>query len=373
MKQSNSHSNSLAGYFPMIRTRQEILQTITQRADLNHMFQQWDKKYQDDFIDSCSGAKGIKVLYDGFFKEIFNPETVPERLESLLSILLGRKVRIQSVLPNDSVRLGAESSLLYTDIIVQLEDGSLSDIEIQKIGYKFPGQRAACYSADHLLRQYKRVRGKQGKLFSYHSIKSVYTIVFFETSPKEFRPFGKNYIHYFHQQSNTGLKLDLLQEFIFISLDNFKKTMDNKDIETDLEAWLSFLSFDDPQRMIELFTYHPQFKSMYQEIYTICQNTEEVMNMYSKELAELDRNTVRLMMDEMQDEINQMTAERNQIKAENDQMRNENDQIRNENNQIRNENNQIRNENDQIRNELFHKQQEIESLKMELAKLKSDT
>lgn len=55
-------------------------------------------------------------------------------------------------------RLSDESYLLITDIIVELEDGSLANIEVQKIGYAFPGARCACYSSDMLLRQYKRVR-----------------------------------------------------------------------------------------------------------------------------------------------------------------------------------------------------------------------
>lgn len=308
MAQSNPQSSILAHYFPIIRSRQELLQQIAARPDLMDIFQQWEGKHQQEFLDCCTGMKGMKIIYDGIFKEIFNPEAVPQRLEQLLSLLLGHTVQIKTVLPNDSVRLGAESSLLYTDIIVQLEDGSLSDIEIQKIGYKFPGERAACYSADHLLRQYKRVRGDQGKFFNYQSIKNVYTIVFFETSPHVFREFAKNYLHHFHQTSDTGLKLELLQEYTFINLDIFRKTMENKNIENELEAWLAFLSFDDPGRIAELITCYPQFNAMYQEVYDICLNTEEVMRMYSKELAELDRNTVKLMMDEMQAEIDQQAT-----------------------------------------------------------------
>ena len=57
------------------------------------------------------------------------------------------------------------------DIVVELQDHSLANVECQKIGYTFPGQRAACYSADLLLRQYKRVRGEKGKNFSYKDIK----------------------------------------------------------------------------------------------------------------------------------------------------------------------------------------------------------
>ena len=43
---------------------------------------------------------------------------------------------------------------------------------------------------------------------------------------------------------------------------------------------------------------------MYEEAYQMCQNMDVVMRMFSKELLELDRNTVQLMIDEMQDEIN---------------------------------------------------------------------
>lgn len=48
---------------------------------------------------------------------------------------------------------------------------------------------------------------------------------------------------------------------------------------------------------------------MYDEIYVICRNVERVMGMFSKELQELDRNTVQYMIDDMQEEINKQSAE----------------------------------------------------------------
>ena len=101
------------------------------------------------------------------------------------------------------------------------QQNSLANVEVQKIGYRFPGQRSACYSSDLLLRQYKRVKGEKKKAFSYKNIKSVYTIVFFETSIKEFHEYPQNYIHKFKQQSDTGLELELLQKYVFIPLDIF--------------------------------------------------------------------------------------------------------------------------------------------------------
>ena len=306
----------LAKYFPMIRSREAVRDIIMSRKELKEMFLGWPETKQDEFLDFCSGAKGLKVLYDGVFKEIMNPETMPERLADLLSLLLEREVSIKAVLPNDSVRLGAESSLLYTDIIVQLDDGSLSNVEIQKVGYLFPGERSACYSADHLLRQYKRVRGKNGEHFTYRDIKRVYTIVFFEESTGEFHQFPENWIHKFAQQSNTGLSLELLQKYIFIPLDIFRQTMDNKIIENDLEAWLAFLSFDDPERIEELIAHFPKFRDMYQDIYELCLNTERVMRMYSKELQELDRNTVKYMIDGLEAQRDKVRAELDKTNAE---------------------------------------------------------
>lgn len=128
--------------------------------------------------------QGVKILYDSFFKEILNPDTAPSRLEELLSLILQRHIRILHVLPNDSSRIAEENALLIMDIVVQLEDGSIANIEVQKIGYSFPGQRSACYLADLLLRQYKRAKNERKKKFSYRDIKSVYTIVFIE---KKFR------------------------------------------------------------------------------------------------------------------------------------------------------------------------------------------
>ena len=179
-----------------------------------------------------------------------SPEYTPERLSELISLLIGQNVRVLNVLPNDSTRIADETSLVIMDIVVELDDHSITNIEIQKIGYAFPGQRSACYSSDLLLRQYKRVRGEcndENKGFSFQDIKSVYTIVFFEVSQKKFHQFTDTYVHCFKQESNTGLEIDLLQNYVFIPLDIFKANLHNKDINSKLDAWLTFLCMDEPE------------------------------------------------------------------------------------------------------------------------------
>lgn len=300
---------TLKNHFPIIRDRMELKMEIYEREELRTVFESWLPERRKEFLDFCTGVRGIKFLYDSFFKEILSPEYAKDRLESLLSLLLGMEVKILAALPPDSTRIADESSLLIMDIVVQLGDGTIVNLEVQKIGYKFPGERSACYSADLLLRQYKRIRSEQKRKkqgFSYKNIKGVYTIVLFEHSPKEFHEFRNTYLHYFEQVSNTGLTLNLLQKYLFIPLDIFKEKQHNEGnrIKNKLEAWLTFLSVDDPEIILRLIEEYPEFKVMYEDAYSLCLNIEEVMQMFSKELADLDRNTVQLMIDEMQEEIN---------------------------------------------------------------------
>ena len=102
----------------------------------------------------------------------------------------------------------------------------------------------------------------------------------------------------------------------FVSLDNFRRLTQNKDIETKLEAWLHFLSRDEPEEIIRLIRDYPEFRPLYEEVYRLCQDTERVMHMFSKELEELDRNTVQYMIDEMQDEIDGMKEAMDGMKEE---------------------------------------------------------
>ena len=99
------------------------------------------------------------------------------------------------------------------------------------------------------------------------------------------------------------------QSYCFIALDIFTGIVQNKGIRNKLEAWLLFFSTDDPGEMEVLLEFYPEFRTLYEEIYELCRNVEKVMEMFSKELKELDRNTLQYMIDEMQEEIDGMKRE----------------------------------------------------------------
>ena len=329
----------LRQYFPMIRTQEEVRAEIFGTPELSAQFQQWSPEQRQRFLDCCTGQRGVKILYDPFFKEILDPHLFPERVEDLLSLLLGCQVRILEVLPLESPRLGDERSLVIMDLVVRLEDLSVVNLEVQRIGYHFPGQRAACYSADLLLRQYRRIRSQKHKRFSYRDMQKVFTVILFEQSPAEFHGFPEHYCHAFAQRSDTGIQINLLQEYRFVPLDIFQEILHNKGIRNRLEAWLAFLCADDPSVIEKVITAYPQFRPYYEELYELCRNTERMMEMFSKELQELDQNTVQYMIDEMQDEIDR---QREQLEEKDGQLKEKDGQLKEKDGQLEEKDGQLK-------------------------------
>lgn len=80
---------------------------------------------------------------------------------------------------------------------------------------------------------------------------------------------------------------------------------------------------DSPERILELIEGYPSFREMYGDVYEICRNVEGVMNMFSKELQEIDQNTVQYMIEEQQERIDTMEKENEEMRRENEEMRHE--------------------------------------------------
>ena len=95
-------ANKLQEYFPMIQTRESIMEQIEADRHLKSMFEQWGENHRQDLSIKIS-RKSTQSSY---------LSTVPERIDELLSLLLGQEVHIIEVLPGDSTRIADEASLV---------------------------------------------------------------------------------------------------------------------------------------------------------------------------------------------------------------------------------------------------------------------
>ena len=61
--------------------------------------------------------------------------------------------------------------------------------------------------------------------------------------------------------------------------------------------------YEEPEWIIRLITHYQEFKPLYTHLYDLCKNVEGVMNMFSEELKIMDRNTVKYMIDDLQERL----------------------------------------------------------------------
>ena len=303
------------------------------------------------------GKKTLPLLYDPFFKKIFSPVEHRERLSELVSCLLGQQVTVLEVYPaEDSQFIGI---FVIMDMVVRMSDGSIANIEIQKVPYDFPAERISCYSADLVLRQYKMLTGSKneiesendsddgddmGEEVSYKSMRKVHTIILFEKSSANLQSEfdEKFYFHVGKTVFNTGIKINLLQDFLLISLDTFKKyrysdIMDGRiDIDStdcddsqynsgltekmklDRLKYLSLFTAATPSEINRLVTLFPELSSIRSQIREYLTRPGEVLNMFSEALRILDRNTAELMADRYKSQLEAAKQENANIKAEAD-------------------------------------------------------
>ena len=352
-------------------------------ADYALLDETWKKRF-DDYM---TGKKTMPLTYDPFFKCMFHPDRHPDWLSHLLSAIIGEPVTVESVLPSENTAISIDS-LLIMDIVVRLSDGSLANVEIQKIPYMFTAERISCYSSDLLMREYSRL--KKDKNFKYSDMKKVYTIVLYEKTEGDFKDpmLHGAYIHHGKTRFDTNLKLNLLQEYFLIALDVFCQNgyTDDKNsdaLETELiathnnipetglatndlsmdslEGWLSILTAETMADLEHVIRCYPWSEPIFREMSAYVNNPEEVILMFSEALKIADRNTVKYMIEELQDRATQ--AEEKQKQAEENQRLAEDKQKQAEEKQKQEA--QMRK---QAEAELQHSREEIAQLKALLAK-----
>ena len=124
-----------------LRNYEAALHSLADNPSTKHLYGYLmsDKKWFDRFTGFFAGKKTLPLLYDPFFKMIFNPVESRARLSGLVSCILGQHVTVIEVFPDTSYAF--VNSFVIMDMVVRLDDGSITNIEIQKVPYDFPAAR----------------------------------------------------------------------------------------------------------------------------------------------------------------------------------------------------------------------------------------
>lgn len=203
-----------------------------------------------------------------------------------------------------------------------------------------------------MLRQYKMITGKNQEIKqeasmhgsskpSYKDMRKVHTIILFEDSNKSLiSDMDKAlYFHVGKTRFNTGVKIELLQDFVLVSLDTFRKyrysdiregrteitdydydssqyndELVSEKMKRDRLKFLSLFVAETPQEIDRLIEIFPDLESVRQDINEYLERPGEVLSMFSEALRILDRNTAELMVDRMKDEMETLKAQNEELK-----------------------------------------------------------
>lgn len=86
-----------------------------------------------------------------------------------------------------------------------------------------------------------------------------------------------------------------------ISLDPFRSVVQN--IDTEQKAWLSFLTADDLDEIVQLVNAYPEFLPCYRDIISFRRRPKELITTFSDALREMDRNTKVYMVEQLAKEV----------------------------------------------------------------------
>ena len=226
MTQENTqHRYSITDILGAPCSEEEARRRIREETDLTtlNVFHSMQTAAQERLLEFIMGKRGLAITYDTVFRHVLVPNGNPERLEHLLSCLLKQKVTIEAILNREGCQISETASFVIADIIVKLQNGALVNVEMQKIGYDFPGERCSCYLADMIMRQYNSLKYKNTH-FKYHDMCPVHLIIFMEQSPPLFHE-TTQYIHKKISAFDSGIDLRLLDNLTLISLDTFRSVV----------------------------------------------------------------------------------------------------------------------------------------------------
>lgn len=294
-------------YPPLLKRKLEQSPIFAQQ------FHALDSTWQQEIIDIFADDNRVfPATYDSVFKHVFDPKLHPERLSRFLSLLLKQKITIVTPLPNETYKDSYYSKGVILDILVQLEDGSLADVEMQQVAFDFPMHRAAVHSARLLNQQYQTVRAQKREEVPYTDVRKVYTIIFFAENVSVFRKLPNTYLHHAKHRTDEGMELPLLQEYLFVELKKFEAL--TSQIDTEEQAWLKLLMAKDLDVLTELGTNFTSLQNPVKDVILFSKETKEGSHMIWEE----DEYMVKDYIMKLQKKSDALAQERDAEKAKAD-------------------------------------------------------
>lgn len=163
---------------------------------------------------------------------------------------------------------------------------------------------------------------------------------------------------------DSGIDLRLLDNLTLISLDTFRSVVQN--ISTKEDAWLTFFTATDPERICTLVNSHPEFLEYYQDLVSFRQQPKELITMFSEALRVMDHNTEVYMVEQLQ-------KKQAELETKNEKLKQEMKELNAKNTEMETESSELKAKNAEIEAENAAKDAQIKALEEQIATLKNQS
>ena len=253
---------------------------------------------KDDLVGFIQGKKLPQLTGDTVAKHIFSPDIHKERYDFLLQrVMKDPSINVRSSAANEMLLTNINSKKIITDLPGWLQDGRLSDIEMQVIAQSFIDIRVDIYSSSMLMVQYSAEAGQKRSEINYDNVNDVVLVVLMRKSPEFFQNYeSKRYIHRITDvTTDSGMKLQTARKIAYVQLDKALELFCNKQYETDeyeeLLLWLAALADINNPIVSEAVKNNRELNELQKEVMEFSQSKEVRLMITADQLAMMDYNT----------------------------------------------------------------------------------
>lgn len=259
--------------FPSILSIEAVVEKMEVEGPLRKTFSAWSAEEQMQFFEICTGICGPGKVWDSMLSHVFSKGLNQGLLNNLLESLLGIQIEKSELAALQSgVRTNDRKCLLTAFIWFSHENYGIREKKCTQMGYV------------ELYKSYEASSPNGIITSDIESEYKKYTIVLFEKCPEMFTSYEECYIHHACQQFDSGVRIEDGQELCFVMLDVFEKCLRKMGIRDAREAWLAFLSINDPEILWNLLVEYPMLWSLYDTFYDM---VDQKMNVIMKCLNDI--------------------------------------------------------------------------------------
>lgn len=295
-------------------SQDEAKQRLTKDYILKAQFSAFGKEYQKILLEFEKGIKPLPMYLDGFFDYCIGNPSNMDTTSILLSDILGCKVTITEQL-DDVINVTDKLNYYTVRYAIKFENESMADLVLMKMDFTPSEEMLECIQANNTISQYNRLKQIKGSHFRFDLLRPCYTVIFTEKSLQNVKKQDKiNDFCVWHDNKTFSQGAPSLSHLIMLSYEDYLRSKGKKN--SNLDAWMTFLTSNDPSDALQLATIFPHFAEIYKRASLLRNDTPNLINLMANSIRHREHNDLVFAHTAAVFEVNGLIAHNKELQTD---------------------------------------------------------